>query len=607
MRFVPALCSLLLLACLSSPAQAQWTPETPVVLKGKVVSMHRGVKRGQVVIRNGKVEAILGATTAPPAGAIVIDTKGYIYPGLINLHNHMRYNFVSVHNVPKATENHNQWGGSKAYAAEVNNPAQIVTGQRFYRRLDEALKFAEVRSLVGGTTSVQGAENKPSIKSTLVRNVELPNFGEDKVGQRAFTIDKLFWKSVNKPGALDRIKQSTAWIFHVAEGVDDEARREWSFPGWDANKPFSVSKSAYNKPGAIEADLVWPGLVGVHCTAMKDTDFAQWRTVAGSVPKMVWSPTSNMLLYGKTTDLRAAFKSKALVALGTDWSPTGTKNLLWELKAAHEINQQSSPRLFRGYRRLIETVTTTPAKILGWGDRVGQIRPGFYADVIVVDDTKKTTSGYKNLILATEENIQLVFVGGNPLYGDEALMQRLKTYAGKKHYEVIPETKGSRTKAIDMKEDPDVLLGDMSLAEVRDNLLRALKLDTDDMLEVINAGIRETQTRINYKNREYIKTDLAKLLRKKNLPVPPELEDEDAKLKKAHLEEYLKRKFPHLSPIPRLESLYTDEAFLDALSNNVNWREHGVDLDLSGYLPATPFAKSEGAGITSVLNSTTSD
>lgn len=596
------LCLALLGALLASPARAQWTPDTPVVLRGKIVSMHTGVKRGQLVIRGGLIEAILTPSAEPPEGAIVIETGGFIYPGLINLHNHLRYNMVSLYPLPRHAENHDDWPSGKDYAQYVNNPALIATSSKLYDRLDEALKYAEVRSLVGGETSVQGAENNGAIKSTLVRNVELPNFGEDSIGQRAFSMDRLFWDHL--PETIDRIKATSAWLYHMAEGIDERARQEWSYPEFDPSKPFSTSRSRFNRPGAVEADLVWPGLVGVHCTAMTEDDFRQWRQITGEAPRLVWSPTSNLLLYGQTTDINAAQRVGAVIALGTDWAPSGTKNLLWELKVVHRLNQQSSPRLFRGYKQLVELVTTNPARILGWQDKVGQLRVGYHADVLVVDDLHETSSGYKNLILATEPNVQLVFVGGNPLYGDEAHMARLKTYEGAPRYEVLPDSPAGRPKAIDMLEDPTVRNGDLSLAEVEDRLKTALSLDAEALADYVNAGVQETQTRTTYKARDYIKAELVKLLEREEEDVDPELRDEDAPITAAQVERFFELKYPHMEPISELEPLFTDERFFDALEANLHWQDGTVDLDLRDfYRPTTP--SGDGPGLVGAVTEAT--
>ena len=587
MRRIYLAVALAALLFLGRPAQAQWTPDTTVVLRGKIVSMDRAVRAGQVVVKNGKIEAILTPAAAVPADAIVIETNGYIYPGLINLHNHLRYNFLGLYDLPGHTENHDEWPTGKSYAEHVNNPAAVVTGNSAYGLLDEALKYAEVRAIVGGETSIQGAENNPAIKRSLVRNVELENFGEDTIGQRALTIDRLFLTHL--ADTIDSIKATKAWIFHLAEGIDEYSRLEWSDPSWDPTQPFSVSKSRRNRPGVIQADLVWPGLVGVHCTAMEEADFAEWRQIVGGAPKIVWSPTSNFLLYGKTTDIRAAQRQGALIALGTDWAPSGPKNLLWELKAVDALNRQSSPRMFRGYKAILELVTTTPAKILGWEDRVGKIREGFYADLLVVDDVGGS-SGYHNLILANEADVQLVLVDGNPLYGDEAHLQRLKVYEGQPRYELLPDSAPNRPKAIDMLEAPDERNGDLSLAEVVRRLEEALRLDAPALADKVNAGVQETQTRTTYKAREYIKEQLVKLLERKGEPVDDDLRDPDTSITAAHAARFLELKYPHLQPIQHVDPLFTDERFFDALEANVHWKEpYSVDLDLRPYhRPAQP-------------------
>lgn len=577
-------------------AQAQWTEDTTVVLKGKIVSMDTRVRSGQVVVKGGKIEAILSASATPPADAIVIDTKGYIYPGLINLHNHLRYNFTGLYDVPKVTTNHDQWPTGKEYARDVNNPAALVTGSKFYGRLDEALKYAEVRAIVGGETSTQGAENSPAIKRTLVRNVELKNFDEDVIGQRAFTIDRLFHKHMDE--VMPGIKRQRAWLFHLCEGIDAYSRLEWSDPSYDPTKPFSSSKTNRNRPGAVEADLVWPGLVGLHCTAMEREDFKQWKQISGTNPKIVWSPTSNFMLYGATTDLRAAQAEGALIALGTDWAPTGTKNLLWELKVADAYNRKQSPRLFRGYKALVELVTTNPAKILGWEDRVGKIKVGLYADLLVVDDVVKGRSGYKNLIEAAEVNVQLVMVNGNPLYGDEAHLEKLKVYNGQPRYERLPGSSDARPKVIDMLQDTSVRKGDLTLAEVIKNLEEGLALNTEVLARVLNEGKRISSTKTSFKARDFVRADLKKKLEREGLDVPASLNDPNGELTPAQLETYIELKYPHVRPKPGVPTFYTDVPFLDQLESNLHWKD--LDLNLRRYLPPE-VAAGGGTGIIGAL------
>lgn len=565
----------------ASPAQAQWTPDTTIVLKGKVVTMTgSAIRRGQVVIKNGLIEAIRPVGAPVPPGAIVIETKGFIYPGLMNLHNHMEYNFVPLYPVTKHFENHDDWPSGKAYETHVNNPWKVTTDRNIYGLDDEAFKFAEVRSIIGGETTTQGVDNNPAISRSLVRNVELENFGEDEVGQRAFFIDRLFWNHL--PEQLDRIKAQKAWLAHMCEGIDDYARQEWSNPAFDPALGFTTR----NRPGMVQANLVWPGLVGVHCTAMTEDDFRAWKAATGQ-PKIVWSPTSNLLLYGKTTDVAAALRQNALIALGTDWAPSGTKNLLWELKTVDQVNRTQLGGLLSD-RQIVEMATVNAAKIVGWEDKVGRLRAGMVADLLVVDDLRPLTGGgYRNLLKATEENVQLVLVGGNPLYGDEAHLRRLKVYDGQPRYEVLPETAGARPKAIDMLENPEARSGTLSLAEVRERLETALSLDPDVLAARLNEGVQETQTRRTYKARDYVKAELIKLLERKHRPVPADLRDAAAPITADQARDFLALKYPYLADSPRrLETLYTDARFMDDLANNIHWRApYSAGVDLARYAP----------------------
>jgi hypothetical protein len=40
---------------------------------------------------------------------------------------------------------------------------------------------------------------------------------------------------------------------------------------------------------------------------------------------LIWSPFSNLLLYGETANIASAKSAKVTIALGSDWTPTGSK------------------------------------------------------------------------------------------------------------------------------------------------------------------------------------------------------------------------------------------------------------------------------------------
>ena len=105
-----------------------------------------------------------------------------ITPGLIDLHNHLAYNFLPLWPAPRElpyTSRH-QWPSAATYGRDVSNPAQamgIVAAAA-------ALRFAEVRAAAGGATAIQGSPPLTrAFPGWMVRNVEkeqIPAFGDEQ-------------------------------------------------------------------------------------------------------------------------------------------------------------------------------------------------------------------------------------------------------------------------------------------------------------------------------------------------------------------------------------------------------------------------------------------
>ena len=175
----------------------------------------------------------------------------------------------------------------------------------------------------------------------------------------------------------------------------------------------------------------------------------------GRGAKLVWSPLSNLLLYGKTTAVYDALAAGVLVSLGTDWTPSGSPNLLTELKVADRALRDASllgdrralvPELTAGDgdedggaaeraldRLLVEMVTINPAMAVRWDDQVGSIETGKAADLLVIDarPTPEETEGIPTVALPTTDrrdraDVALVMVGGVAQAGDVDVMSALK-------------------------------------------------------------------------------------------------------------------------------------------------------------------------------------
>lgn len=171
------------------------------------------------------------------------------------------------------------------------------------------MRYVESKRLLGGTTTSQGIT--PSNWSATIRKFYRG------VLRTADDIDAKDCQKFDK-----ELKTSSCFLLHLSEGIDRAARGH-----------FLALKNAQNE-WAIE-----PSLAGIHCTALTAADFGVM--AQHNAGGMVWSPLSNLLLYGKTADVAPARKAGLTVALGLDWSPSGSKTLLGELKAAKVVNSLS--------------------------------------------------------------------------------------------------------------------------------------------------------------------------------------------------------------------------------------------------------------------------
>src|SRR5262245_47728128 len=103
-----------------------------LALRGRIVTMDdsgRTLADGCIYIEDGIIRDIKKGSAAPPAGfsaGAVIDTKGTIFPGLIELHNHLPYNILQLWGVPKTFTNRGQWGSRPEYALRISGPMKVI-------------------------------------------------------------------------------------------------------------------------------------------------------------------------------------------------------------------------------------------------------------------------------------------------------------------------------------------------------------------------------------------------------------------------------------------------------------------------------------------------
>ncbi|MBJ14648.1 MAG: hypothetical protein CMB70_04695 [Euryarchaeota archaeon] len=451
-----------------------------MLLKGRVVTMNSEsdvINDGSVLVQNGKITAVWSGQNIPQnvdlTGVPVIETNGTIYPGLIDTHNHMHYNHIplwdfEVHTSQKSEEggysNRNQWKNNPNYKRDISWMKTFVHTSSMWDMSNQQMKYAEVMAVAGGVTAVQGSPSSDfdAWDSMLSRNIELYNFGEDGIYTKVTTLESDYQgnhiKSGNSSGSLN------AWYLHLAEGVDEESRAE-----------FDV---------LVANNLLVGELVVIHGTALGPDEFQQMGQ-AGT--DLAWSPLSNLLLYGDTTDVVAADEAGVRISLAPDWGPSGSKNVLHELKVADLWNTNNLNSYFSNYD-LATMVTKNPALGNNWDDSVGTINAGLYADLVVMDTFHEDP--YRNLIEAIDADVRLTVVNGQPVFGDIDLMSTLKG----DDWEIIEGPGFDKAVDVTDRSEPE---GTQSWTRILADMEMAMELNPDDV-----AATWSTSAAENYSDRQ---------------------------------------------------------------------------------------------------------
>lgn len=444
------------------------------LLQGRVVTMESEtsvINQGNVMVRDGMIKGVWSSADQPPAGVDfsnvpIIQTEGTIYPGLIDLHNHMHYNHIplwdfNVHlNTNQRSEeggysNRGQWKQNYDYQTSITWMKTHMQDLQRWNLGSEQMKYAEVQLVAGGVTAVQGNPTAGSLSgnqawdSILARNIEYWNFGQDNTG----TCAVCEWYDYSNNSIQNKINDMEdgdldAWFIHLSEGVDDISKQEFDT--------------------LFEMGLVKEQTVIIHGTALDRSQFDKMANVSAD---LVWSPLSNLLLYGDTTDVEEADKAGVRISLAPDWGPSGSKSNLHELKTADLWNTEILNNHFSNYE-LAQMVTSNPAAATGWGNFVGQVKTGLYADLVVIDTFHEDP--YRNLIEAIDADISLTVIQGKAVFGDVDIMQELQG----DDWEYLNGT--GFQKAVDITSMTEVD-GSQTFQEIESGLAMAMRNEFDDI------------------------------------------------------------------------------------------------------------------------------
>ena len=420
------------------------------------------------------------------------NAKGFdaIYPGLLNLHNHTKQNVLPTWPAAKGqfqnrfewrdwgnykksvSQNMNPWisyGGAMNCAAfrwsnlqnmingttYLQGPSSCISGFGIYKVEDSTAYVSEKAAVQAPTDLVYPLEmayvwnvlkkdidGGMTYEKALLKDIKLHCAGDEinkvtvdnintAVGVKILSNKKILESSCTKEtatlhpkfiryiyfihktiaGKKEYIKSAnrSAIIAHLAEG-----RR---------NDPYNQTEYQMIKLLGLNQ----PHVNFIHGVGLRTQDFAD---LAKNKMGLIWSPYSNLLLYGETLDIEAANKAGVVLSIGSDWVPTGTKSVLEEIKvAASYVDRTSTSDKSRKLNKiftdeyLYKMMTENAAKLINHWEitnaeaGVGQLAVGAMASII--STSILSPNPYTNIVRkVTEREINLVVVNGNPIYGN---------------------------------------------------------------------------------------------------------------------------------------------------------------------------------------------
>lgn len=388
--------------CSSSPGD-----NGSVLIQGTLLTPGKVYEGGQLLIDSAGVIQCAGCGCDEGAGnaTTLLCPKGVISPGLINTHDHITF----TQNAPgeddgERYEQRHDWRIPKRGHTKIPVPGNATADQ---------INWGELRFLMGGGTSTVGAQGSSPAKG-LLRNLDKASDQEGlaspEVDTDTFPLNDTKGTQIASGCTYDgattaaSIAAKQAYLPHIAEGIDVETRNEF----------LCTSAST----GGAQ-DLVQPQTAIVHAVGMLPPDYAQM-AVDGSA--LIWSPRSNIRLYGNTAMVTVAQRLGVVITLGTDWTASGSMNVLRELKCADEFNSQHLGGFFTDEQLWLMS-TWNAAQATASADKIGILQTGKVADVAIFDG--RDHARFRAVIDGAPSTVALVMRAGKPLYGDANLITAL--------------------------------------------------------------------------------------------------------------------------------------------------------------------------------------
>src|SRR5438477_4399478 len=93
-----------------------------VIIRGRIVTPDAVLSPGDVLVVSDRIACVAPDCSTDPlaSGASIVDSKGVVFPGLVDAHNHTQYDYLRPWTPPRLFQNRGQWAAIDEYKTAVS-------------------------------------------------------------------------------------------------------------------------------------------------------------------------------------------------------------------------------------------------------------------------------------------------------------------------------------------------------------------------------------------------------------------------------------------------------------------------------------------------------
>lgn len=358
---------------------------------------------GHISFSDGKI-VLVKEGFSEDKRAIYVDALAL--PSFIDLHNHPRWNLMSPWPLTRKYENRFEWRSELRYV-EDNYKKSLAQLKNC-----DVLLYIKAMAAAGGATVIEGQKATDDLacyrggparfleaelaSQSIASATFIYRPEKDYVSKEAFEKGQTELALARKE-ILNSLAQGRPALVHLAEGQ-------------------LLNSASINEFKLLMRDgLLQKGLAIVHATAVPENKASLLEKKDVGI---VWSPTSNIHLYGETLDANHFIENGVKVGLGADWTATGSKNMIREIAVAYKELIREGVLKDVAARTAITIATKNNAE-LAHLNNLGEITEGKDASLTFI----QIPPNCRDLVCLLENNLAeddvvLTLLAGEPVYGD---------------------------------------------------------------------------------------------------------------------------------------------------------------------------------------------